>query len=114
MSKSKGTRPVTREEARVAAIEEVLKHLRAAVDGLGHLLREQGSPTACIPLPRVMRPSEYADHLRVNVRKVHSWIEQGMPHFKVEDRIRISVAEADAWVKSRPVVPNRDGVETEE
>lgn len=114
MSRAQGTRPVTRDEVRAAAIEEVLRHLHAAVDGLGQLLREQGSPAPSIPLPHVMKPSEYADHLRVSVRKVHSWIEQGMPHFKVEDRIRISVVEADAWVKSRPVVPDRDGVETEE
>lgn len=114
MSKTKGARPITREEVRAAAIDEVLKHLHAAVDGLGQLLRDHNPPAPLVPPLGVMKPSEYADHLRVNVRKVHAWIEQGMPHFKVEDRIRISVVEADAWVKSRPPEPAREGVETEE
>jgi hypothetical protein len=48
----------------------------------------------------VMKPREYAEHMRVDVRKVHGWIRRGMPHFLVEGRIRVRTAEADAWLVS--------------
>ena len=78
----------------------MIEHLHAAIDALANALeapRETASHTA----PReVMKPSDYAEYMRGNVRKVHSWVKKGMPHFLLEGRVRIRVAEADAWLAS--------------
>jgi len=81
--------------------------LRDAIDELERAvllaLSTAPRPPTTVPLVRrdVMKPREYAEHMRVNVRKVHGWIHSGMPHFLVEGRIRIRVADADAWLESK-------------
>lgn len=96
-------------DAKSSAIRLAIVRLRAALDDLERAAfgetEEHGSrePAITLPLVRrdVMKPREYAEYMRVNVRKVHSWIKQGMPHFLLEGRIRLRVKEADAWLESR-------------
>ena len=82
--------------------------MRNAVDQLERamLLALPADPLpTTVPLVRrdVMKPREYAEYMRVNVRKVHGWIHDGMPHFLVEGRIRIRVADADGWLEAKAV-----------
>jgi hypothetical protein len=94
---------------RIAALRAAFVHLRLALDGLERALvgssdaRESGA----LPLPEreVMKPGEYADRVRVSVRKVHRWIERGLPHFAIEGRVRIRVKEADAWLAEQEATP---------
>jgi hypothetical protein len=59
----------------------------------------------------------YAARWRFSTRHIDNLLAQGMPHFAVgKRRIRISVAEADAWMKERfgqrrlgPLQPDKTG-----
>lgn len=83
---------------RTASARSLVSHLRLAVDELERLLI--GSTDARPPIVEreVMKPGEYAERMRVSVAKVHRWIKKGMPHFQIEGRVRIRVAEADGWL----------------
>jgi len=82
-----------------AAARALIQHLRLAVDELERILVGGAEPRAPLVEREVMKPGEYADRLRVSVRKVHGWIKKGMPHFEIEGRVRIRVREADAWLE---------------
>ncbi len=44
----------------------------------------------------------FGQHWRHSVRSVDNWLEMGLPHFKIgKRRVRISVREADAWMRQR-------------
>ncbi len=78
------------------------KHPRSRIESAHDTLIDAPSENAFGAIPReVMKPSDYAEYMRVNVRKVHSWIKKGMPHFMLEGRVRIGVGEADSWLESR-------------
>jgi len=94
-------------DPRESAVRAAFEHLRDAIDQLERAmllaLTTTSPPPTTVPLVRrdVMKPREYAEHMRVNVRKVHGWIRGGMPHFLVEGRIRMRVADADAWLETQ-------------
>lgn len=105
--------PASPIDPREPAIREAFDRLHDVLDQLERamlLALPPSSPPTTVPLVRrdVMKPREYAEYMRVNVRKVHGWIRGGMPHFLVESRIRIRVSDADAWLESRdnPAVSN--------
>lgn len=94
-------------DPREPAVRAAFAHLRDAIDQLERAMLlaipTASPPPATVPLVRrdVMKPREYAEYMRVNVRKVHGWIHGGMPHFLVEGRIRMHVADADAWLETQ-------------
>jgi hypothetical protein len=87
-------------------LQIALDKLRVAIGELEAALCTPDADAAVLVQPHllpavereVMKPREYAEHMRVDVRKVHGWIRRGMPHFLVEGRIRVRTAEADAWL----------------
>ncbi|MBI5535549.1 MAG: hypothetical protein HY898_22655 [Deltaproteobacteria bacterium] len=86
---------------RSEAIREAAAHLHAAIDALAKALDVTSDKPIGVTPREVMKPSDYAEYMRVNVRKVHSWIKKGMPHFLLEGRVRIRVKDADAWLEER-------------
>ncbi len=92
-------RKMVRGDEASAAARALIQHLRLAVDELERMLVGGAEPRAPLVEREVMKPGEYADRLRVSVRKVHAWIKKGMPHFQIEGRVRIRVLEADAWLE---------------
>ena len=95
-------------DPREPALRAAFERMRDAIDELERAMLLSMTPPgnrapATVPLVRrdVMKPREYAEYMRVNVRKVHGWIRTGMPHFLVESRIRIRVADADAWLEAQ-------------
>jgi len=106
-------------DSRGALLAAAFDQLRRGIDELERTvlaaLAGRAGPVSGLPVHRdVMKPREYAEHVRVNVRKVHTWIHRGMPHFLLEGRIRIRVAEADSWLEtcaSAAPKPRADGKE---
>ena len=97
--------------SREAALTGAFDRFRRSIDDLERTMLATFSgiaaPVIVPPVKRgVMKPREFAEHFRVNVRKVHAWISRGMPHFLVEGRIRIRVAEASAWLDSHASSPS--------
>lgn len=94
-------------DPREPALRAAFERMRDAMDELERAvllsLTTPNRTPATLPLVRrdVMKPREYAEYMRVNVRKVHGWIRTGMPHFLVENRIRIRVADADGWLQAQ-------------
>lgn len=101
MARSKAAKTRNPRTDRAEAIQSALKHFHAGIDALAAVLAAPEQPV-CEPVRReVMKPSDYADYMRVSVRKVHSWVKKGMPHFLLEGRVRIRATEADAWQARR-------------
>ena len=95
------------QDSREVSIRAAFQQVHDALDALERTIllvspQRVSQPSATLPLVQrdVMKPREYAEYMRVNVRTVHAWITRGMPHFLVESRIRIRVAEADAWLEA--------------
>jgi hypothetical protein len=100
-------------EERVSALRAAFVHLRLALDDLERVFT--GSSGAIGPVGfafgerEVMKPGEYAERMRVSVRRVHAWVENGMPHFTIEGRVRIRVKEADEWLVTQPEDASLEG-----
>lgn len=76
-------------------IREELLAIRTRVDAL---LTEVASEEASAkPLPRVMKPKQYAEHRGVGLRTVYTWIRLGLPTERRGRIQRVVVREADAW-----------------
>ena len=102
MTGSKASKTQDPQIARSEAIRAAAKHMHAAIDAFAAAFDVSDEKPLGVTPREIMKPSDYAEYMRVNVRKVHSWIKKGMPHFLLEGRVRIRVKEADGWLASRP------------
>lgn len=101
---TKVSKPLEINDEQAEAARALIENLRNAVDHLERLLTGRSNVVQPTPGEReVMKPGEYADRMRVTVDMVHAWVKKGMPHFQIEGRVRLRVAEADAWL-----LKNRD------
>jgi len=93
-------------EERVLALRAAFVHLRLALDDLERVFTGRSGVSGPVGFAfggrEVMKPGEYAERMRVSVRRVHAWVESGMPHFTIEGRVRIRVKEADEWLAALP------------
>jgi len=96
-------------EERNLALRAAFVHLRLALDDLERVLTGSSGVSGPVGFAfggrEVMKPGEYAERMRVSVRRVHAWVESGMPHFTIEGRVRIRVKEADQWLATLPEEP---------
>ena len=59
-------------------------------------------------LPVVLDKRGYADRWHFSVRTIDNFLAQGLPHFKIgKRRVRISVPEADAWMREKFAIQRR-------
>jgi hypothetical protein len=102
MTRSKASKIRDPRNARSEAIRAAAEHLHAAIDALAKVLDASSEKSLDVAPREIMKPSDYAEYMRVNVRKVHSWIKKGLPHFLLEGRVQSRVKDADGWLASRP------------
>ena len=101
MPRSKVSKSKNSQNQRADALREAMDRLHAGIDALFAVLAANAEPAVAGSRLEVMKPSDYADYMRVPVRKVHAWVKKGMPHFLVEGRVRLRARDADAWLTSR-------------
>jgi len=76
-------------------VRDELLAIRRKIDTL---LEEVGTEDAePKPLPRVMKPAQYAEHRNVSLRTVYRWLELGLPVERRGKITRIPVVDADRW-----------------
>lgn len=72
-----------------------------------------GSMRLAAETAAIMDKKQYSRHWLFSVRNVDNLLAQGLPHCKVgARRVRIFVAEADAWMKQRFGTQRRGPIHT--